>query len=301
MSLCLLPMVLAALVAAQGLEVRSGSDCPSSQAIREKLAPLLTGHAEEGDVAWVDVSTPEPNQPPALRVRLVRADANVIADRRLPIQGGCEEMADTVATVLAAWEAPPATPTALLMDSPEIHVEPARIEHRTQMWLGASAGAGLLGGLAAVGNLEMLLEHTGSHLLGRASMNGQTARQIDLTPGDATWRRTYGSLGLGWQARRPDLGSYWQVSTDVDLLLGWLTASGRGFSRNEKKTVFEYGFGAGLRGQRTLGGWALWVEARANLWPAPERATFTGVLESTTQLPKFDVLASLGLSLLTLR
>lgn len=294
-------MVLAALVAAQGLEVRSVGDCPSSQAIREKLAPLLTGLGEEGDVAWVEAAVPEPNQPPALRVRLVRADANVIADRRLPIQGGCEEMADTVAAVLAAWETPPAPPPAVLLDSPAIHAEPATVEQRTQMWLGASGGAGLVGGIAAAGNLELLLTHTGSHLLGRASMSGQTTRQIELAPGDATWRRTYGSLGLGWQARRPDSGSYWQFSTDVDLLLGALTASGRGFSPSTRETVFEYGFGAGLRGQRNLGGWALWVEARANLWPAPERAALTGGSDATTQLPKFDVLASLGISLLTLR
>jgi hypothetical protein len=112
---------------------------------------------------------------------------------------------------------------------------------------------------------------------------------------------TYASLGLGWQARRPDLGSYWQFSTDVALLLGGLTAVGRGFSSDARETVFEYGLGAGLRGQRSLGGWALWIEARANLWPAPERAALTGALDSTAQPLKFDVLASLGISLLALR
>jgi hypothetical protein len=294
-----LSIFMAMLLTSQGLDVRSGTECPSGQAILEKLRPLLAEHGEAGDVAWVDVASPEPNQPPALRVRLVRADANVIADRRLPVQGGCEEMADTVATVLAAWEAPPTPPPVVLMEEGRPRL--ATVSHHKQLWLGASGGAGLLGGIAAVGNLELLLEHTSSHLLGRAAMTGQTTRQSELSPGDVVWRRTHGSLGLGWQLRRPDVGSYWQLSIDADLLLGWLTVSGRGFSPNAHKTAFEAGFGAGVRGQRNLGGWALWVEARANLWPAPERAALTGQSQATTQLPRLDILASLGVSLRALR
>jgi hypothetical protein len=293
-----LSLVVTTLMASQGLEVRSGTDCPSSATISGKLAPLLAGQAEEGDVAWIDVAAPEPNQPAALRVRLVRAGANVIADRRLPVQGGCEEMADTVATVLAAWESPP-TPR-LVINTEQPGVEPARPVDHARMWLGASGGAGLLGGIAGVGSVELQLEHTGSHLLGRMAMTGQTTRQIGLDRGEVVWRRSHGALGLGWQTRRPNPGSYWQVSTDVDVLLGWLTASGRGFLPNSQKTVFEYGFGASLRGQRNFAGWALWLEARANLWPAPEQATLAGA-NSTAQLPKLDVLLSFGVSLLTLR
>lgn len=31
-------------------------------------------------------------------------------------------------------------------------------------------------------------------------------RSTDLAPGDVSWRRGYGALGLGWQTRRPDAG-----------------------------------------------------------------------------------------------
>ncbi len=295
-----LAILLAPLMAGQGLDVRSATDCPSSAAISGKLAPLLAGHGEAGDVAWVDVATPEPNQPGALRVRLVRAEANVIVDRHLPVQGGCDEMADTVATVLATWETTMAPPPTLLPEDNQARAEPAPETHHAELWLGASGGAGLWGGIVGAGSLELVLQHTGSHLLGRVAMTGQTTRQLDLGPGEVIWRRGYGALGLGWQARQPKPGSYWQMAMDVDVLLGWLTAEGRGFWPNSRKTVFEYGFAAGVRGQRRFAGWALWLEARANLWPAPERAILKGV-DSSAQLDKFDVLLNLGVSLLTLR
>jgi hypothetical protein len=297
---------LATLAAGQGLDVRSGTDCPSGSAIMAKLAPLLAGQAEDGDVAWIDVAAPEPNQPPALRMRLIRAETTVVADRRLPVQGSCDEMADTVATVLAAWETPPTPPPVLVADTAQPRVETTQPNDQIRMWLGASGGAGLIGGIAAVGNLELLLEHTASHLFGRAGMTAQTTRQVDLgggyeDGGYATWRRTHGSLGLGWQTPRPQPGSYWQFSGDVDLLLGWLTATGHEYSQPTHKTVFEYGLGAGLRGQRNLDGWALWLEARANFWPTPERVVRTDANAKTQLLPKLDVLLSFGVSILALR
>ena len=295
-----LSMLLAVMVAGPALDIRSGTNCPSGEAIADKLAPLLPGMADAGDVAWIDLAAPEPAQRPALRVRLVRADTSVIADRRLTIQGGCDEMADTVATILAAWEAPPAPLPAILSDTNKFHGEPAKDIQHLELWVGAAGGAGLLGGIAAAGNIELVLQHTGSHLLGRAAMTGQTTRQVNMDPGDGVWRRTYGSLGLGWQARRPASHSTWQASANLGLLLGWLTASGRGFTRNSQETAFELGASAGLRGQRRLGNWALWLEARANFWPNSERTVLTGA-SSEAQLPKFDVLASFGVSRLVLR
>ena len=293
-------MLLAVLVAGTALDIRSGTNCPSGEAIADKLAPLLPRMAEAGDVAWIDLAAPEPASLPALRVRLVRADTSVIADRRLTIQGGCDEMADTVATVLAAWEAPPAALPAIVTDTNQFHGEPGKDIQHLELWVGAAGGAGLLGGIAATGNIELVLQHTGSRLLGRAAMTGQTTRQVNLDPGDGVWRRTYGSLGLGWQARRPASHSTWQVSADLGLLLGWLTASGRGFTPNSQETAFELGASAGLRGQRRLGYWALWLEARANFWPNPERTVLTGA-PAEVQLPKFDVLATFGVSRLGLR
>ena len=42
-----------------------------------------------------------------LHLLLVRADAGVVGDRRLLMQGTCQDMAEAVATVIAAWETQP--------------------------------------------------------------------------------------------------------------------------------------------------------------------------------------------------
>ena len=103
----LLPLpVVVALLAVDAIEVRSFTDCPSSDAIAAKLRPLLPdGPAQEsrGDVAWVDPVAQVEGGAAEVRLRLVRSDATLVVDRRLVVEGSCDDMADTLATVLAAW------------------------------------------------------------------------------------------------------------------------------------------------------------------------------------------------------
>ena len=301
-------IVLAMLSWAQGVDVRSATSCPSSEAIVAKLAPLLSGGAEAEDVAWVEVVTPRPDGRAALRLRLVRSDASVIAERRLVVQGGCDEMADTIATVLAAWETPPETEPAAGPASIEHGAQPAVMAEAVaptgaggfQGWLGAGGGAVLLGGIAATGSIELLSGRVGSHGQARAAVIAQTGRQRNLDRGEVTWRRTHASLGLGWQSIETSSGSFWQASADAGLLLGWLTASGSGFAPNDRQDVFEYGVGAGLRGKRRMGTWAVWLEFRTNVWARQQHAVLSGS-RSDAALPRLDLFANLGVSRLILR
>ncbi|HEY5285008.1 MAG TPA: hypothetical protein VIM14_19605, partial [Polyangia bacterium] len=187
---------------AHGIDVRSATSCPSSEAILAKLAPLLSGDAESEDVAWVDGATPGPDGRLALHLRLVRSDASIVADRRLVVQGGCDEVADTIATVLAAWETPPRMQPVARPTSIEQGTHPAAMaEAETiQGWLGAGGGAGLVGGLAATGNLELLAARARSHGQARAAVTAQTSRQRNLDTGEVSWRRAHASLGIGWQS-----------------------------------------------------------------------------------------------------
>jgi hypothetical protein len=169
-----------------------------------------------------------------------------------------------------------------------------------QAWLGVGAGVALVGNVAAAGSLELVAGRASSPVRARVAALTHTSRQRDLDQGTVTWRRTHGELGLGWQSRGVAGGSYWQASADADLLLGWMSASGSGFFQNQRQDAFEYGAGAGLRGERKLGAWALWLEARANLWAQPQRATLSNS-SSTTLLPRFDVLVTLGASILAVR
>jgi hypothetical protein len=201
---------------------------------------------------------------------------------------------------LAAWKAPPVPAVAQTEAAPR--EEPVRevTSAPMQAWLGAGGGVALVGGIAATGNLELVAGRAASHVRARVAALTQTSRQLDLVPGTVSWRRTHGELGLGWQSRGATDGSYWQASADADVLLGWLRASGHGYFQDTRQDAFEYGVGAGLRGERRLGAWALWLEGRTNLWAHPQRAVLSGS-HSAARLPRLDVLVTLGISRLVVR
>ncbi len=287
--------IAAAFVLASGIEVRSSSQCPSEEAIVAKLASLSSGGAQD-DVAWVDAGVPQPDGTTELGLRLLRPDASVVGERRLILRGTCDEMADTVATVLAAWRAPPVT-AAVPPEPAAVKAAPAPATAPTGLglWLGAGGGLDWADGIAATGNLELVMAKAISHVRARAAAYAQTTHELELADGRVTWRRTCGALGLGWQSRGAAQGSYWQASADADLLLGWLRASGHGYYQDRRQDAFEYGVGAGVRGERKAGAWALWLEARAHGWARPQRV-FLWESPSSTRLPRFDVLVNLGVS-----
>ena len=293
-------IVTAALVLAGGVEVHSTSECPSSEAIVAKLRLLLTSEGGEPDVARVDVAAQKPDGITELRLRLLRSDASAVGDRRLLLQGGCDEMADTIATVLAAWKAPPLPAARTEAVAPAAEPARAAAPAPVQAWLGVGGGVALVGSIAAAGSLELVVGRASLPVRARVATLTQTSREVDLDQGTVSWRRTHAELGLGWQSRGVSSGSYWQASADADLLLGWLSASGSGFFQNDRQDAFEYGAGAGLRGDRKLGAWSLWLEGRANLWAQRQRAVLSNS-SSIASLPRFDVLLTLGVSRLVVR
>jgi len=292
-------------MAGNGVAVRGSTDCPSSEAIRTRLAPLLpVGGAT--DTAWVEAGA-GPQGASELRVRLLRGDASTVADRRLTLQGSCEEMADTVAAVLAAWEVPqmssPARGVAATAGAPPDLVRPGPARRRVELWLGAGGGAYFVDGMAATGSLEAMAGLAGSHIQARAAAVAQSDRDLDLSPGRVVWRRTYASLGPGWTTLgMPSgwLGASWLASADAGILLGWLSAAGSGFALNRQQDAFEYGVAAGVRGQRRWGAWKLWLEGRASILVSRERVVLDNSSLSA-QLPRYDLVAVLGLSRLVFR
>ena len=286
---------------ANGVDVRSATRCPSSEAILAKLGPLLPSGGEAGDVVWVESASQGQEGAPQVHLRLVHSDASVGGDRNLQLQGDCDEMADTIATVLAAWKTQPVDPPAARIVDAQRRVQPAERGEvslaRMQLWIGAGGGVGFVGGSVGTGRLEFEGARAGSHGFLRMAGIVQTERERGLDVGTVHWRRTNASLGIGWKTLR---SSSWQASADVAALLGWLTVSGRGFTPDDQHSAFEYGVGAGLRGQRDVGDWALWLECRMNLWAQKERATLSGS-SLNTGLPGFDLLATLGVSRLILR
>jgi len=253
-------------------------------------------------VALVDVIETRPEGSTDLMIRLLRPDTSEVGNRRVSIAGTCEDKAEAVATILAAWETDPKSesaaadePAPAAKGEPSVVVTPAR----TSGWnvlVGAGAGAAFIGGVAASGTIEAVAGRSDSHWQMRAGATGQTARSLMLATGQADWQHTSFALGLLWRT----LG-YWQASIDVGPVLGWGTIAGTGFSSNRQQRIFEYGGAAGLRLGHTWGRWTLWAEARTNLWLQDEQATakdpVSGQVVARASVPTFDATAGLGLSL----
>jgi hypothetical protein len=295
-----LSMIVAALWVA-AVEVRSTTDCPSAQEVTERLLPLLppsTDPSDARDVALIQVVEVRADGTADLSLRLLRADASEIGDRRVSLQGSCAEMAEAVATILATWETDPRpdgpadletmpiveeeAPPASMGPSP-----PASFEYL----VGAGVGAAMVGGIAATGNLEVLAGQPTSHWQFRLAVGGQTSRQLDLAPGSVDWQHSNAALCLAWRLVNPR----WLVSLDAGPLAGWATLAGQGFAPSRQKRSFEYGGTTGLRLGRKIGRWAFWAEARMAMWVQGYRAQLTGS-SAARDLPIFDATASLGAS-----
>ncbi|HEX7596997.1 MAG TPA: hypothetical protein VF518_02220 [Polyangia bacterium] len=293
--------VIAATLWLAAVEVRSTTDCPSAQAVTERLIPLLppsTGPGDARDVAQIQVVEIRGDGTADLWLRLLRADASEIGDRRVSLQGSCSEMAEAVATIFATWKTDPRpegfaapkdtaileeeTPPAALGSSP-----PAYFEYL----LGAGVGVAMVGGTAAAGNLEVLAGRPTSHWQLRLSVAGQTSRQVALAPGSVDWQHSSAALGLAWRLLNPR----WLVGLDAGPLAGWATVSGQGFASSRQKRSFEYGGTTGVRLGRKIGRWAFWAEARVALWIQGYRAQLIGS-SAARDLPIFDATASLGAS-----
>ncbi len=300
-----LSLNLAILIAASaGVDVRTTAQCPSAQGISERLAPLLptaAGATGPRDVALVDVIEGTPDSNTDVLIRLLRPDTSEIGNRRVTLGGSCQDKAEGVAAILAAWETDPrsdgtpeepATPPAT-SQPPSTPVVSAPAESGGwDLSCGAGVGPTFVGGLAANGMIEAVAGKRESHWRLRIGANAQTLRTLDLsTSGGANWRHTTFALGAFWRTLGP-----WPLSFDVGPVLGWATLSGTGFSPNRQQRVFEYGATAGLRLGRTWGRWTLWVEGRAIVWFLEEKVTANHGADSK-DLPPVDATASLGVSL----
>lgn len=254
-----------------------------------------------GPTTKANVIEARPDGRADLLIRLLRSDNSEVGNRRVVLDGTCQDKAEAVAAILAAWETDPTSEST----PPEEPVIPPAIQEppsepvvngpaKTAAWnlsFGAGAGAALVGGVAANGILEATTGKRNSHWHLRVGTSAQTARTVDLSSRHANWQHTSFALGVLWRTFGP-----WPFSLDVGPLLGWATVSGTGYRPNRQQRIFEYGATAGLRLGRSWARWTLWAEGRATAWLLDEKATANSGADSK-DLPPFDVSANLGLSL----
>jgi hypothetical protein len=295
-------IVTALSVAALGVDVRSTADCPSAEEVSKHLIPLLppfAGPSDVRDIAQIQVLELRNDGTAELWLRLLRADASEIGNRRVSLQGGCTEMAEVVATIFATWKTDPkpegaaAQEVAPIVERSAPAISIPRPAASFEYFLGAGAGAAMIGGIAATGNLEALVGRSTSRWQLRFSVAAETSRQSDLAPpGQVNWQHTNATLSLAWRSLDPR----WLLFLDAGPLAGWVTLSGQGFSPGRQKRSFDYGGTSGLRLGRKIGRWSVWAEGRVVLWAQGQRATLTGST-AVRDLPLVDGAASLGVSL----
>jgi hypothetical protein len=281
---------------ASPVEVHSATACPSSEAIAARLAPLLPTAeraANPPDRADLQVSQGDGSGPVRLRLRLVGADSAMIGQRDLSLSDRCDELAETIAVLLASWESNPHTEISPIPETSVI-AKPTPVSeeasHGFELQFGAGVGAALVGGTAASGRLEVGLGSLQSHWQGRIGFAGQTARQTALAPGQVSWQHSMVTASLVWRTLNPS----WLVSADIGPLLGVATLSGQGFAVNQQQNSFEYGLEAGLRAGRRGRRFTLWVDFRGDTWRQRQRAVVTGA--APLALAPWDLAATLGLS-----
>jgi hypothetical protein len=87
------------VLASLGLQIRGTTDCPRLEDVRARLSEMVT----LSDELRVEERAVVERRESSLRVALESADGRVIGERTLAAEASCEELAQVVAVVLAAW------------------------------------------------------------------------------------------------------------------------------------------------------------------------------------------------------
>ena len=285
----------AVVVAALPVQVESVS-CPTGHEVEQELAAMVSSVSESirPDVARV---LRWGNQ---LQIELVGPDAVVIAERWINDSGSCAELAELIAVMIASWESdvhpefarPHPEPVA--SGGAENTARPSPPGPSTGAYYEVAAGASLswsgspaVAAILAAGWVPRGVG-PGLHL----SATVESTRTMDLAQGQAAWRRWAGSAELDWRLPR----GAWALDLHGGLALGWLAASGVGFSKNHSDTSFSMGGTAGAR----LSRWAtrrvsVWLELAASYWPR-QQLVYGQPNMVPQEIPHYQGLASVGVA-----
>jgi hypothetical protein len=305
----LVSAAFAVLVAVQ-VDVRSATNCPSTEDIVTRLVSLLplpdAVRVGGRDVATVQLLAVREDGGTEIRIELSSARGVRIGERSVSSRGTCTQMAEVVAAVLAAWESDP-TPSSAATEAPPPVPEPrptlvarlssappvSRREYRGA--IGVGGGVALLGGVAGALKLAGEFGSVASHWQLALDASTESSRTIALAGGRVDWRHSTAGLALGWRS----LGAKVVFSVDAGAVLGWARLAGYGYpTANGTHESFEYGLSGGLRLGRTFGGtqrWQVWAEVRPRWWLQGQRARVANS-PLTAEVPALELMAHVGAS-----
>jgi hypothetical protein len=307
----LLSTAVFALLVALQVDVRSATNCPSTEDISARLAPLLPvpDHGAVGmrDRANVQLIAIREDGSTEMRIELFSADGVRLGERSVSSRGNCTQLAETVAAVLAAWESEPSPAAtsplsvtdavpAITEPQRELVVQPSGAQSHGRGpfrgTVGIGGGVAVLGGVA--GALKLAVESGAATSHWQLALDGsmESSRTISLAGGQVDWRHSTAGLGLGWRS----LGGKLIFSADAGATVGWATLASRGYATGSRvQESFEYGLAAGLRLGRQWGRWQLWAEARPRWWIQGQRLRVTNS-RLTADVSALDLVLCVGAS-----
>jgi hypothetical protein len=289
-------MTLAAFAGALllvALPVRVESDgCPSSAEVEKALAAILPAASEATQPHRARVQ----RRNGELRIELVDAEANVIAERLLDRDGTCSDLAALAAAVIGSWESDVhpefVRPQAEPLPAPVValSVAPAPASAAFDVALGASLS--LADSPAAGGTLALIWVPRGAGLGMRLFAAGEATRTLDLGVGQVRWQRLMGGAELDGRLARGSL----VLDLHGGLGLGWLTANGAGFPENLSISTFSPAATAGVR----LSWWATrrfaaWLDL-GGMYFVRGQTVYSQPSGRQQEIPQLLGIASIGLA-----
>lgn len=292
---------LAAWLFFSGVEIVSDSACPAPAEVGRRLAQIAPSREQAA--------------PAGHRARLSRGDRTVhvellndagarIAERDLDANERCEDLAQAVAIVIAAWETdldPPVAghvalprPAQITTGTAVVSGQPPR-GSAPSFDLGLALMASSTGGQVAPGaRLEGWIAPANRHLGLGVVLSGATARSesVGALSGAARWTRF--AIGAGPDAR---LGvGRTTMDAHAHLLAAALHVEGVGLATNSSDTSAQFGAGAGVRIGRPWGNATPWIGADVLYWAGHDQLTIAGS-SSRGELPHLEAQIAVGLSL----
>jgi len=300
-----IPAMVAAL--ALGLvfatvDIAGDVSCPTPADVSSRLAELAAPQpGPNAEHHRARLSTTERG----IHVELQSEAGAHIAERELPVNETCADMAAAVAVVIAAWEADldphidarvnlpaPAAPkpssTVAIAAAPQPAASPMRFD------LGLALIAALAGGQVAPGaRIGGWLAPGGWRLGLGVAVSGVTARteSVGARVDAARWSRF--ALAAGPQVRFEAGGM--TVDAHAQALAALLRVEGVGLTTTATDSTGQFGTGVGVQVGRPLGNATPWIGADVLFWPGRDRLAIDG-LASEGQLPRFELQLALGLS-----
>ncbi len=289
------------------ISIQAPGTCPAGADVERQLAPLLPPGFES---ATPDVAAIDENADGSLTLSLARFDQGTIVRRRLLRALSCADQAQTVAVILAVWEAqihpeislrldrlsPPRTPLPPAPVVPDrdalvLRASPPAPTGGTAMALGAGlAGAWQPDSFAPAGRVDLMLSRTQRPWRGRLSVVGVGPHATSLPPGQANWWRLYLALGADTSI---GFGRRWAVVAGAAGVFGVVRLTGSGYTDNRRVWNTDVGAEVLTRVEWRGGRVRPWLGLAVVAWLRSQTLQVTGA-DSSPALPRAEPMAALG-------